>query len=397
MPDDKVQRILVDLIRRLDTVTRPAVLFATTVASTIEAFLLPLAIALRDAGWRVEALAAGASDNATIAPFFDHVHDAAWSRSITDPGNFLGTPVAVRGLVESRDFDVVHVHTPIASFVTRYALRSRTPGHPTVIYTAHGFHFFVGGSPLTNALYRTAEKAAARWTDQLVTINREDYDAARRLGTIPPDRVHYIPGVGVDPAAYRAPSSTGAALRDRLGIPHEAMVITMIAEMNANKRHSLAIDALAQMTEDRAYLLLVGDGPLRADLESRARHAGVAGRVRFVGQRTDVPAILSATDVLTLVSVREGLPRVVLEALSARIPVVSTRTRGVTDILSQGGGWLVDDADPALLASAFDRAANHPDEARERGRQGARIVESGYTLDHVIPCYLDLYHSAVTT
>jgi len=330
-----------------------------------------------------------------MAPYFDRVHDAAWSRSITDPGNFVRTPAAVRRLVESGGFDVVHVHTPIASFVTRYALRSRRPGHPTVIYTAHGFHFFVGGSPLTNALYRTAEKTAARWTDHLVTINREDFDAARTLGTIPPDRVHFIPGVGVDPAAYRAPSSAGAAVRNELGIPHEALVITMIAEMNANKRHALAIDALAQMTENHAYLLLVGDGPLRADLESRARDVGVTERVRFLGQREDVPAILAASDVLALVSAREGLPRVILEALAAHVPVIATRTRGVVDVLSQGGGWLVDDADPALLAMALDTAANHPDEARQRGIDGARIVEGAYTLDHVMPLYLQLYAQVV--
>ncbi len=380
----------------LDTVTQRAALFVTTVASTLEAFLLPLADVLRSAGWRVDGLARGAEARTALQPRFDRLLDAPWSRRLADPGNYVGAPGRVREVVVAGGYNVVHVHTPIAGFVSRYALRRVSgPSAPRMIYTVHGFHFFEGGSSIGNAVFHRAERTAARWTDYLVAMNREDYEAARSFGTIPPDRVRHIPGMGVDPATYRPSEHARGAVRAELGIEPGAFVITMIAEMNENKRHALVLDAFSRMRASCAWLIMVGEGPLMNSLQARAASLNVDQRVHFVGHRSDVPAILAATDVLTLASKREGMPRTVLEAMATCVPVVGTRTRGVVDAVDDAAGWLVDRPDPDTLAAAFDFVAEHRDRGRERGSAGRELVIARYSEAAIVDAYLDLYREAI--
>ncbi len=190
--------------------------------------------------------------NARIVDAYDNRYDVAWSRNPLSPGNLLGTAPAVRRIVEAGGYDIVHVHTPIAAFVTRYALRGRPAGtRPAVIYTAHGFHFYEGGSAAGNALYSRVERTAAAWTDYLVTINQEDYAAARAFGTIDPERVRYIPGIGVDTELYAPEATTAddiAAVRLSLDVPADAFMLTMVAEFGAVKRHAHLLEAFAQVS-----------------------------------------------------------------------------------------------------------------------------------------------------
>ena len=140
---------------------------------------------------------------------------------------------------------------------------------------------------------------------------------------------------------------------------------------------------------------MVGEGPLLDSLKARAASLTCDRKVHFVGQRSDVPAILAATDVLTLVSEREGMPRTVLEAMAAGVPVVGTRTRGVVDAVDDAAGWLVDRPDPDALAAAFDFVAEHPDRARERGSAGRELVLARYSEAAIVDAYLDLYREAI--
>lgn len=200
----------------------PSALFVTTVPITLEAFLLPFADHFRAKGWRVDALANGARSDSRLDGRFDARFDAPWSRDPLSPSNLFGAAPVVRRAVEDGGYDIVHVHTPVASFVTRYALRSlrgRAKG-PVVIYTCHGFHFYRGQAALPHAVFRAFERMAAPWTDYLVTVNREDLEAARALGGLPGERVRYIPGIGVDCERFApgiVPAAEAARVREELG------------------------------------------------------------------------------------------------------------------------------------------------------------------------------------
>ena len=379
----------------------PRALFVTTVPITLEAFLVPFAEHFRSQGWRVDALANGASTNPHIVNAFDARFDVAWSRNPLDPRNLLGTSAEVRRIVAEGDYDIVHVHTPIAAFVTRWALRRLTgPAKPVVIYTAHGFHFYRGQRRTPHALFRTMERIAARWTDYLVTINREDFEAARRFRGIPAERVRYIPGIGVDVTRFGEGAVTpgeAAAVRRELDVPPEAFMLTMIAELAPVKRHAHVLDALSRTRDLRTVLVLVGEGILEPELREEARKLRLTDRVRFAGYRRDIPAVLAASDALVLVSEREGLPRSVLEALAAGRPVIGTKTRGITDALDAGSGWIVDKGDAAALAAAIDHAASHPDEVVRRGHAARLRAETEFALPRIISAYEELYREALAS
>jgi len=299
--------------------------------------------------------------------------------------------------VTAHAYDLVHVHTPIAAFVTRFALRRLPSGtRPNVIYTAHGFHFYRGQKPLPHAAYRAMERMAARWTDFLVTINAEDLEAARSFGTIAPSRVRLIPGIGVDPAPFTGvPAEEAARVRRELDVPADAFLLLMIAEFGAVKRHLHLLNALALVRDPRVIAVFVGDGPLEARVRARVRELGLEARVRFAGYRRDVPAVLAAADALTLVSEREGLPRSVLEAMAAGRAVIGTRTRGITDLVEPDAGWIAPKDDAEALAGVIDEAAAAPAERAKRGAAGRERVLTTYALPLIIAAYEELYREAL--
>lgn len=373
----------------------PSALFITTVDITLEAFLLPFAERLRAEGWRVDALAHGATTNERIAGSFDARFDIGWTRSPLSWGS-LTSVGRVRALVREGAYDVVWAHTPVAAMIARYALRAHQPGHPTVVYTAHGFHFYEGGQASSGRLYRSIERRAARWTDFLVTINREDFAAARAFGTIRPDRVRYVPGIGVDLAAYR---STGLAeaqqVRRELDVPAEAVLVTMVAEFTPNKRHAHALDALAQARDPRVVLAFVGDGPVEPHIRAEVERRGLTARTRFAGYRRDLPAVLAASDALLLCSEREGLNRSVLEAMAAGVPVIGTQTRGIADAVSEAEGWIVPKYDAAALGAAIDEAAADPAERDRRGGAARERAAREFALEGVLDAYDALFGEAL--
>jgi len=378
----------------------PRALFVTTVPVTLEAFLAPIARHFRTVGWRVDALSNGATSNTRIADSFDERFDVAWSRNPLDPRNLLGTAARVRDIVRAGGYDIVHVHTPIAAFVTRFALRdARRRGATCMIYTAHGFHFYEGQGAAPHAVFRTMERLAAPWTDYLVTINDEDFSAAKALGGIDPERVRFIPGIGVDVDAF-APAANAdarATLREDLGVDPEAIMLTMVAEMAPVKRHRHLFEALAQTHDPRVVLVLVGDGPLESELRVLARALGIAERVRWAGYRRDVPAVLGVSDAVVLVSEREGLPRSVLEGMAAGLPVIGTQTRGIADAVGTEAGWIVPKNDVRALAEAIDRAAGDPEERRVRGAAARQRAAREFSLTSIIEAYEELYREALAS
>jgi glycosyltransferase involved in cell wall biosynthesis len=382
----------------------PSALFVTTVPITLEAFLLPFADHFRAEGWRIDALASGATSDPRLDGHFDECLDVAWSRNPLAPSNLLGAARRVREIVTAGDYDIVHVHTPVASFVTRYALRSLhgRVGAPVVVYTCHGFHFYRGQAVVPHVLLRTMERIAAPWTDYLVTVNAEDFDAARALGGIARDRIRLIPGVGVDCRQFApgaVPADEAARVRTGLGggsRPGDRFLVTMVAEFGAVKRHALALEAFSRVRDARTHLALVGDGPLEGRVRAQVERLGLSERVTFAGYRRDIPAVLAASDVLLLTSEREGLNRSVLEAMASGIPVVGTDTRGIADAVGNGAGWIVMKDDPLGLAEAIDAAAADPDEVARRGAAARERACAEFGMDSIVAAYDGLYREALS-
>ena len=368
-------------------------LFAATVPATLRAFLLPLADACRARGWSVEALAAGAATDARLRGHFDRLLDVPWSRRPTSWGNVRAVAECGR-LLRDGGYDLVHVHTPVAAFVTRLAAM-RTGFRGKVVYTAHGFHFVEGGSPAANLLYLSLEKVVAARTDLLIVINREDREAAIRHRLVPADRLVLVDGVGVDTDRFsRARISEGArvALRERLQLG-EGPVVTMVAEFNPGKRHADLLRAAPLVLSEHpsATFVLAGAGPLLESTRGLAGELGLDERVRFLGQWDEMPLLLAVTDIVVLPSLREGLPVSLMEAMSMEVPFVGTDVRGIRDLAAHGCGLTVPPRSPSRIASAIsDLLADEP-RRRAMGQAGRRAALCRYDKGRAVARHLELY------
>lgn len=376
---------------------RPRLLIVATVEPTIHSFLLPYADHFRSLGWQVDGMAQGIEGAEECHGHFDEVWEVGWVRNPLAFQKLAAAHARVRRVAAERDYSIVHVHTPVASFVTRHALREQRPLGLRVAYTAHGFHFHSGGKPLSNFGFRTMERFAARWTDALVVINGEDYQAARSLGTIDPERVHFMPGIGVDVAAYRdaATDEEASGVRNSLGIPRDAFTVLMIAEFNRRKRHEDALRAFAAAGDPNAHLVLVGRGALMDTSRDLARRLGIMHRTHFLGYRRDVPVLIRASDVTILPSNQEGLPRSIMESMSAGTPVIGSDIRGVRDLLGDGAGLLFPVGNVEELARRIDWLRENPAAARTMAGVAKQRIER-YDVRNLLGEHERLYENLLT-
>jgi glycosyltransferase involved in cell wall biosynthesis len=193
----------------------------------------------------------------------------------------------------------------------------------------------------------------------------------REHGTAPLRTVNN--GVGPPP-----PDGRGGTLRHELGIASGLRLVVAAGRLVPQKRHELAVDAVARIPD--VALLILGDGPLKPSLMRRIEERGLSSRVRLMGVRHDARAILGAAEVVVQPSDWEGLPMVVLEAMSAARPVVATRIRGVQELVRDGiDGLLVAPGDADALATGIRTLLDHPDLARRLGAAAASRVESDFS------------------
>lgn len=370
------------------------ILQVTTVAATLRSFLLPYARHFRALGWRVEAAAAGVCGCAECEAAFDGVYEIDFARNPLAPGNFTRALGQLRQVLAQGRYDIVHVHTPVAAFVTRLAARKlRRGGKTKVIYTAHGFHFHPGGGAINNLAFIILEKLAGHWTDKLIVINREDAAVAGKYRLVPPHSLCFMPGIGVDTSLYCRSEQLAAEarlVRKSLGLAGDDKAVLMIAEFNPGKRHNDALAAMGQIADPRVHLLCAGQGKLAAAARDQAARLGLADRVHLLGYRTDIPALIAAADMVILPSEREGLPRSVMEALCLECPVAGADVRGIRDLLAGGCGVLFSPGKSEQLAAAIAWIIDNPGPAGEMGRRGRRRM-ADYDIAKLLERHVELY------
>jgi glycosyltransferase involved in cell wall biosynthesis len=278
-------------------------------------------------------------------------------------------------------FDIVHVHTPVAALIGRLA--ARRAGVATIVYTAHGFYFHDRMPAWKLALFVGLERFGGRATDILFTQSAEDAATARRHALCRGGMIEAI-GNGSDPERFRPAAPDDAArvaLRRELGVANTTPVIAMIGRLVAEKGYPELFEAMRAVD---AQLWVIGER-LRSDhaqaidaqIEAVQRDPVLKQRVRFLGYRDDVPALLHAADIFTLPSHREGMPRSIVEAMLSGLPVVATDIRGSREEVVDGEtGYLVPLGDVAALAQALERLARDPDLRRTFGAAGrARALD----------------------
>jgi glycosyltransferase involved in cell wall biosynthesis len=327
---------------------------------------VPYARHFRNLGWQVDAMARDITKCDDLAQNFDRLIDARWSRNPLAPSNLTKNSDLIREAVAGENYDIVHTHTPVASFVTRLALRkARLSGRPAIVYTAHGFHFYRGGSWRRNWLYRSLERAAGRWTDRIVTINHEDFEAAKKYRIAPEDKILYMPGIGLDFSRYSRDGVEKAdikQMRDQLSLKSDDILFTMIGEFNPGKRHADALNALARLDRANVHIAFAGEGKTKEATQTLAKTFGLSKRAHFLGRLKDVAPLILASRAVLIPSEREGLSRTAMESACLGVPIIGSDARGVRDVVQPGRGLLFPTGDAIALRDAMQQMTEEPHE-----------------------------------
>jgi glycosyltransferase involved in cell wall biosynthesis len=275
----------------------------------------------------------------------------------------------------ARRAEVVHVHSAKAGFLGRLAalLAWRTE---RCAYTPHAWSFWAA-SGAEAAAYRRLERLAARWCRAIVAVSSDEREAGLAAGVGRLEQYRVIPN-GVDPGRFDRP---------RAPVPGRILFLGRLARQ---KRPDLALRALAQLERPDAEVVLASDGPDRQALERLAGELGVAGRVRFLGYREDVPALLAEAACVLLTSDYEGLPLTVLEAMAAGVPVVATRVGGVEEALGDTG-VIVDQGDAEAIAAGLARVLGDAEAAARLGERGRARVLERFTRERMVADTVVLY------
>lgn len=259
---------------------------------------------------------------------------------------------ALKNLIKKEQFDLVHCHTPVGGVLGRMAAHRNLV--PVVIYTAHGFHFY-DGAPLINWLvFYSIEKWLSRYTDVLISINKEDYKRAKRKFYA--KKTVYIPGVGLNTEKFITCTVDKEKKREELSIPTDAKLLISIGELSIRKNHKVVIKALAHMQNNSIYYIIVGKGMLEVELRKLVVSFGLQNQVFFLGYRTDIQELLCISDVFVFPSLQEGLSVALMEAMASGLPVVCSRIRGNTDLIDEGeGGYFFEPTKIDDIAKCIER------------------------------------------
>lgn len=314
------------------------------------------------------------------------VHDLSLSRSPFTKANCRGYK-QLKKTIQEGQYDVIHTHTPIASALVRVACRRNKD--IKVIYTAHGFHFYKGASWLNWLFYYPVEKWLSRYTDVLITINKEDYERAKR--SFKAGRIEYVPGVGVDVEKYGSVVVDRKAKRKELGLAEDDFVLVSTGELNDNKNHKTVIQAVHRLNNLSVKYLICGQGPLKNELLNLVQELGLEHQVMLLGYRTDIIEINHIADVFVFPSFREGLSVALMEAMACGLPVVCSDIRGNRDLIEDGkGGFLVEPKDVAGFAQSIKSLSENSALSKRMGQHNVvrvRDFDTSIVLRHMKDIY----------
>ena len=291
----------------------------------------------------------------------------------------------VRARVQRDDYDIVQSQHEKSDLIN--ALLPRRAGLHTISNRRDmGFQKSARVSALFRKLNRRFDRIVA--PSQTIVDKLVDDENAERT------RCRTIPN-GVDTNVFRpADPDRRHAMRAELGFADSDVLIGIVASFTFVKRHVDLLAAFAVVTKSHptARLLLIGDGPLRGEVETQIAQLGLGKNVSLLGPRSDVDKILPALDVFVLSSNTEGLSNAILEAQACGLPVVATAVGGNPDLVHAGKtGWLVPPESPAELARALSEAVAQPQAAREFGTHARAHVLREHSIDAMVLAYEHLY------
>lgn len=247
----------------------------------------------------------------------------------------------LKKLHRENKYDLIYCQQPTGGLLGRFiGKKFKLP----VIYTAHGFFFFKGNNKLKNLIFKSAEKYMAKFTDILITMNDEDFNACQKWKA---KNKYKIDGIGLDLEKYQDDGKNLSELKAELGIEENQKVILSVSEFIPRKNYPTMLRTVKKLYEKRNDFkyLICGTGRDYEEMKSYAKDLGIENVVNFLGYRRDVNKLMKLSDVFFHQSFQEGLTMGIIEAMQFSLPVVTSDVRGNRDLIEEGGGFITNPLD----------------------------------------------------
>ncbi|MCX5839559.1 MAG: glycosyltransferase family 4 protein [Deltaproteobacteria bacterium] len=290
------------------------------------------------------------------------------------PFSDLATFFSLLWIIRREKPHIVHTHTSKAGILGRWAAWFCRV--PVIVHTPHGHVFWGYFKSWQTRLFMLLERWTARITTAIVTLTPQEKEDHLRFRIAPEEKFTVIHS-GVDLRTFRADLYPPLEAKALLGIPPGMTVVGTVGRLTPVKGQEVLIRAASELIcrGEKIFLVLLGNGELRQDLEQLTIRLGIAEYVRFLGWRSDVARVMAACDVFCLPSRNEGMGKVLVESMAMGKPIVASRIGGIPDIVRPGeNGILVPVGDAAAWAEAIARLCRDPEERRQMGDAGMQMA-----------------------
>jgi glycosyltransferase involved in cell wall biosynthesis len=289
-------------------------------------------------------------------------------------------------LIRKGRYHIVHTHSSKAGVLGRLA--AKMAGTPLIVHTLHSLVFHEYQPWIINRLWRAVKKFCAPVTDHFISVSRIISQKAIAAGIDKPEKFTTIYS-GMELDWFLKAQVDPAAVRREFGIPEDAPVVGKIARLFPLKGHDQLLDAAPSIVAQhpKVRFFLIGDGVLHEHLRERASEAGILENFVFAGLvgRERIPAMLSAMDVLVHTSLREGLARVLPQALAMGKPCVSFDIDGAPEVVvTDETGYIVRPGDTRGLSNAISRLLMDQQLRERMGEAGRRLVDPAFRAEIMV-------------
>lgn len=369
---------------------------------TVAKILLPLIDRQRADGYEVEIACTHEKYAQDLLKNGYIVHQIPFSRKIVSIKHLIAFLALLR-LIWKEEYDIVHVHTPIASMLGRIA--SKIARTPIVIYTVHGFYFHEHMNTGLKKSLIFIEKLMGRcFTDALFVVSGEDYEIAIKNAIKNKEQTLLLNSIGVNVEKF-SDVRLDKDIKHELGIDKDDLLVGFIGRIVREKGLIELALAMRQVVEriPSARLIIIGD-TLNSDRDSATKSKIISiiqenklgGNVTLTGFREDIPELLSVLNLFVLPSYREGMPVTILEAMASGLPVVATNIRGSREEVVDGvTGSLVPVRDVDALAKSITEILLDPEKARKLGDLGRKRVLENFNEEKILNKQADFYKKIV--